>query len=37
MGKVRMAMVDVSTGSMYYYLNERLESIPFLVENIGVA
>jgi RHS repeat-associated protein len=35
MGKIRMAKVDVATGSIYYYLNDRLGTPLILTDDTG--
>ena len=35
MGKIRMAMVDVDTNSMYYYLNDRLGTPQIMTDDTG--
>ncbi len=37
MGKIRMAMVDVASGEMYYYLNDRLGTPLILTDDTGTA
>jgi RHS repeat-associated protein len=35
MGKIRMAKVDVSTGNIYYYLNDRLGTSQLITDDAG--
>jgi RHS repeat-associated protein len=35
MGKIRMAKVDVSTGNIYYYLNDRLGTPQIMTDDTG--
>ncbi|MCK4788902.1 MAG: RHS repeat protein, partial [Desulfobacteraceae bacterium] len=37
MGKIRIAMVDVSSGSMYYYLNDRLGTPQLMTDDTGTV